>query len=120
MPSIDVWPITWVWSALPTLRHGASRQRNIGAAVEKLEALHQRLIGARARLRGAKETDQQVEAPPSTQSSARCSVSWASRLKRFAHIVCPASQLSWCWSTMEISSAVRNSRRARNSFSACG
>ncbi len=61
VPSIEVWPITWVWSALLTLRHGARRQRNIGAAVEKLEALHQRLIGARARLRGAKEIDQQVE-----------------------------------------------------------
>lgn len=61
VPSMEVWPITWVWSALLTLHHGARRQRNIGAAIEKLEALHQRLMKARARLRGAKEIDQCVD-----------------------------------------------------------
>jgi transposase len=43
------------------LHHGARRQRQISAAVEELEALHQRLIKAKARLRGAKEIDQRVE-----------------------------------------------------------
>ena len=60
VPSIEVWPITWVWSALLTLRHGARRQRNISAASEQLTALRQRLVGARARLRGAKEIDHSV------------------------------------------------------------
>ena len=61
VPSIEVWPITWVWSTLLTLSHGARRQRNLSAACEQLQALHQRLIRARARLRGAKEIDQAVE-----------------------------------------------------------
>ena len=61
VPSIEVWPITWVWSALLTLRHSARRQRNISAAIEQLTALHLRLVGARARLRGAKEIDHAVE-----------------------------------------------------------
>jgi transposase len=58
---MEVWPITWVWSALLTLRHGALRQRNISAALDQLEGLHQRLVRARARRRGAKEIDQRVD-----------------------------------------------------------
>jgi len=42
---------------LLTLRQGARRQRNIAAASEELEALHQRLAKVRARLRGAAEID---------------------------------------------------------------
>ena len=61
VPSIEVWPITWLWSTLLTLHQGARRQRQISAAVEELEALHQRLIKAKARLRGAKEIEQRVE-----------------------------------------------------------
>jgi transposase len=57
LPSMEVWPIIWVWSALLTLRQGARRQRNIAAASEELEALHQRLAKVRARLRGAAEID---------------------------------------------------------------
>jgi len=60
VPSIEVWPITWVWSTLLTLHQGARRQRLISAALEELEVLHQRLIKAKARLRGAKEIDQRV------------------------------------------------------------
>jgi len=58
---MEAWPITWVWSALLTLRHRARRQRNLSAATEALESLHQRLIKARARLRGAKDIDQRVQ-----------------------------------------------------------
>jgi transposase len=61
VPSMEAWPITWVWSALLTLRHRARRQRNISAATEQLQTLHQRLLSARARLRGAKEIDHSVE-----------------------------------------------------------
>jgi transposase len=60
VPSMEVWPITWVWSALLTLRHRARRQRNISAALEQLQAMHQGLIKARARLRGAKDIDKRV------------------------------------------------------------
>ena len=60
LPSIEVWPITWVWSTLLTLHQGARRQRQISAALEELQTLHQRLIKAKARLRGAKEIDQSV------------------------------------------------------------
>ena len=61
VPSMEVWPITWVWSALLTLRHRARRQRNISAASEALGALHQRLLSGRARLRGAKDIDERVQ-----------------------------------------------------------
>ena len=60
VPSIEMWPITWVWSTLLTLHQRARRQRRISAAGEALEALHQRLIKARARLRGAKDIDERV------------------------------------------------------------
>jgi transposase len=60
LPSMEVWPITWVWSTLLTLHQGARRQRQIAAASEELEALHQRLAKARARLRGAAEIDLRV------------------------------------------------------------
>jgi transposase len=60
VPSIEAWPVTWVWSTLLTLQHGARRQRRIAAAKEDLEALRQRLTKAHARLRGAQEIDQRV------------------------------------------------------------
>ena len=60
VPSMEVWPITWVWSTLLTLHHRARRQRLISAASEELETLHQSLIKARARRR-AKDIDQRVE-----------------------------------------------------------
>ena len=60
VPSMEVWPITWVWSSLLTLHQEARRQRQIAAASEHLEALHQRLAKARARLRGATEIDLRV------------------------------------------------------------
>jgi transposase len=60
LPSIEVWPIIWVWSTLLTLHQRARRQRQIAAASEQLEALHQRLTKARARLRGAADIDLRV------------------------------------------------------------
>lgn len=60
LPSMEVWPIIWVWSTLLTLHQGARRQRQIAAASEALEALHQRLAKVRARLRGAAEIDLRV------------------------------------------------------------
>jgi transposase len=61
VPSIEAWPVTWVWSTLLSLRQGARRQRCLAAATEELEALRHRLAQARARLRGAHEIDRRVE-----------------------------------------------------------
>lgn len=60
LPSMEVWPITWVWSTLLTLHQRARRDRQLAAASEALEQLHRRLIATRARLRGAAEIDQRV------------------------------------------------------------
>ena len=59
--SIEGWPITWVWSNLLTLHQGARRQRNLAAATQDLQDMHERLLKARARLRGAKEIDDRVQ-----------------------------------------------------------
>ena len=61
LPSMEVWPITWVWSTLLTLHQRAARDRRLAAATEELEQLHRRLAGARARLRGAAEIDRRVQ-----------------------------------------------------------
>jgi transposase len=60
-PSSELWTITWVWSELLTLRQRARRQRNIVGAIQEFNTLHQRLLNARARLRGAKEIDERVQ-----------------------------------------------------------
>lgn len=61
LPSMEGWPVVWVWSTLLTLRQQARRARHIAAAVEELEQLRRRLASAKARLRGAAEIDQQVK-----------------------------------------------------------
>jgi transposase len=60
LPSAEAWPVVWVWSTLLTKHHEESRQRRINAAVEALNSLRERLASARARLRGARQIDQQV------------------------------------------------------------
>ena len=59
--SAEVYSVVWVWSSLLTLRQEARRRRNIAAATEKLKLVRQRLAGAKTRLRGATEIDQQVK-----------------------------------------------------------
>lgn len=59
--SAEVCSVIWVWSSLLTLRQEARRRRNIAAATEKLKLVRQRLAGAKTRLRGAAEIDQQVK-----------------------------------------------------------
>ena len=61
LPSAEVCSVIWVWSALLTLRQEATRRRNIAAATEELKQLHERLAGAKARLRGAAEIDLKVK-----------------------------------------------------------
>lgn len=57
LPSAEAWRVIWVWSTLLTLTQQARRRRQIAGAVEELGALHERLLGARARLRGAAQID---------------------------------------------------------------
>ena len=59
--SMEAWPIIWVWSTLLTVHQRARRQRTITAAIEALTALRQRILSARARLRGAARIDLEVE-----------------------------------------------------------
>jgi transposase len=60
LPSAEVWTVVWVFSTLLKLHQESRRRYNIAAATEQLTALHQRLINARARLRGAAQIDLQV------------------------------------------------------------
>ncbi|MBK8742678.1 MAG: hypothetical protein IPM02_25750 [Betaproteobacteria bacterium] len=60
LPSAEAWPVTWVLVPLLRLRQESRRRRNIAAASEALETLHNRLLKARARLRGAAQIDLQV------------------------------------------------------------
>src|SRR5215467_3029465 len=59
--SAEVLPIVWVWSTLLTLHQQARRRRDIAAATEELNAMRQRLAGAKARLRGAADIDFQIK-----------------------------------------------------------
>jgi transposase len=59
--SAEVCSVVWIWSTLLTLRQEARRRRNIAAATEQLKQVRQRLAGAKTRLRGAAEIDQQVK-----------------------------------------------------------
>ncbi|MHB8195655.1 MAG: IS1634 family transposase [Vulcanimicrobiaceae bacterium] len=61
LPSGEGWPVVWVWSSLLSLHQESRRKRNIAAATEELTELHKRLAGARARLRGAAQIDEQVK-----------------------------------------------------------
>jgi transposase len=60
LPSAEVWTVVWVFSTLLKLHQESRRRRNIVAATEQLRALHERLINARARLRGAAQIDLRV------------------------------------------------------------
>jgi hypothetical protein len=55
------WSLVWVWSTLLTLHQQGRRHRNLVAATEALTALRQRVMSARARLRGASRIDLAVE-----------------------------------------------------------
>lgn len=60
LPSAEAWRVIWVWSTLLTLTQQSRRRRQIAAACEALTVLHQRLLGSRARLRGAAQIDLEV------------------------------------------------------------
>ena len=60
LPSAEVWTVVWVFSTLLKLHQEARRRHNLAAATQQLTALHERLLGARARLRGAAQIDLRV------------------------------------------------------------
>jgi transposase len=59
--SREGWSLVWVWSTLLTLHQQNRRHRNLAAATEALTSLRQRVLSARARLRGAARIDLAVE-----------------------------------------------------------
>jgi transposase len=59
--SREGWSVVWVWSTLLTLHQQNRRHRNLAAATEALTSLRQRVLSARARLRGASRIDLAVE-----------------------------------------------------------
>lgn len=61
LPSAEAWSIVWVWSNLLTLKQETRRLRNIAAASEALQQMRDRLAGAKTRLRGAAEIDNQIK-----------------------------------------------------------
>lgn len=60
LPSAEVWSVTWVFSTLLKLHQESRRRHHLAAATQQLTALHERLLGARARLRGATQIDLRV------------------------------------------------------------
>ena len=60
LPSAEVWPVTWIWSTLLTLKQQARRQRNLAAAIERLTTFKRRLGHPRARKRAAAAIDLKV------------------------------------------------------------
>ncbi len=60
LPSAELWPVVWVFSALLKLHQEGRRRRRIAAATEALGTLRARLLSARARLRGAAQIDLEV------------------------------------------------------------
>lgn len=57
LPSAEVWPVTWVWNTLLTLKQQAPRQRNLAAAIERSSTFKRRLSQPRARKRAAAAID---------------------------------------------------------------
>jgi len=51
LPSIEGWPVTWVYSALLALKQGHKRQERIDRAKQDLEALRASLASPRSRLK---------------------------------------------------------------------
>ena len=59
--SAEGFTLTWVWSHLLTLRQQERRHRNIALATEALEALRERILGPRSRVRGGARIDLEIE-----------------------------------------------------------
>ena len=68
LPSMEGWPITWVWSTLLTLHQRARRRARSPPPSRQLEALHQRLIRPR---HGCAEPTRSTSGWASSSSSTR-------------------------------------------------
>jgi transposase len=51
VPSLEGWPVIWVWSTLGALRQGHARRERITRAIQELEAVQEKLRGPKPRLR---------------------------------------------------------------------
>jgi len=61
LPSREVWPVVWIYSALLALRQESRRRERIATAEEALSALNAKLHGPRPRRRKRAEVAQRVE-----------------------------------------------------------
>ncbi len=57
LPSMEAWPIIWVYSSLLRLKHDRIRQEHLVDAIEALEALKRRLASPKSRLRKGPKVD---------------------------------------------------------------
>lgn len=61
LPSREMWPVVWVYSALLALRQQSRRRERIARAEEELGELNAKLSGPRARRRNRPEVEQRIE-----------------------------------------------------------
>ena len=62
VPSVEGWPIVWVWSTLGALHHEQARRERITRALQELEALQRKLGGAKPRWRTPAQLNTQAQA----------------------------------------------------------
>ena len=61
VPSVENWPITWVFSSLLRLKQRHSRQDRLTRGVQEVEALQKQLAGPRPRLRSPFKVEERVD-----------------------------------------------------------
>jgi transposase len=61
IPSLEGWPVIWVYSSLLRLRQHQRRRERIAKATEKLQDLDEKLRGPRPRKRNRKEIYEQIK-----------------------------------------------------------
>lgn len=61
IPSLEGWPVIWVYSSLLRLRQRQRRRERITKATQKLQDLNEKLTGPRPRKRTRKEIYEQIE-----------------------------------------------------------
>ncbi len=62
LPSVEGWPVIWVWSALGALHQEQTRRERIARALQDLDALARKLAGPRPRRRAPAALAQDVQA----------------------------------------------------------
>jgi len=61
IPSLEGWPVIWVYSSLMKLKQQQTRRERIAKATEQVEQLNQKLTGPRPRKRKRREIYEQIE-----------------------------------------------------------